>query len=55
MWLWSNLVELLLVLFLLVLVAYVVVRVASFAHFRTKLEYVRRLLRELKGEENGES
>lgn len=35
----------------LIVMAYVIVRVAAFAHFRTKLEYLRSALKELgKGE-----
>ena len=32
---------------LLVILAYAVTRAASFAHFRTKLEYLRNVLREI--------
>jgi hypothetical protein len=32
-----------------VILAYAVVRAASFAHFRTKLEYLRSVLKELRG------
>lgn len=40
---------------LLIIVAYAVVRVASFAHFRTRLEYLRSVLREIHGgRRNGE-
>ena len=40
---------------LLIIVAYAVVRVASFAHFRTRLEYLRGVLKELHGgRRNGE-
>ena len=35
--------------FLLVGFIYVAVRAASFAHFRTKLEYLRSVLKELRG------
>lgn len=34
---------------LLVILAYVLVRVASYAFFRTRLEYMRSVLRELNG------
>ena len=36
---------------LLVFFAYVIVRTASFAYFRTKLEYLRSVLKELHGGE----
>lgn len=36
-----------------VLIIYYSVRVASLAHFRTRLEYLRSAMRELKGEVNG--
>ena len=39
----------------LVVLAYVIVRAASFAHFRTKLEYLRSVLKELHGgRQNGQ-
>ena len=44
-----------LLLFLLIFWAYAVVRAGSFAYFRTKLEYIRQMMKEMKGEENGES
>ena len=39
---------------LALVVVYVLVRAASFAHFRTKLEYFRQMIKELdKGDPNG--
>lgn len=39
---------------LALVLVYVLVRAASFAHFRTKLEYFRQMLKELeKGDSNG--
>jgi len=43
----------LVVLLLLIIFAYAVVRVGSFAYFRTKLEYLRKMLSAMKGEEDG--
>ena len=37
----------------LIVFAYLLVRAASFAYFRTKIEYLRQMMKELKGEENG--
>jgi hypothetical protein len=36
---------------LVVIASYVLVRVCSFAYFRTKLEHARRVMREMRGEE----
>lgn len=38
----------------LIVLAYAIVRSASFAYFRTKLEYLRSVLKQLDGGHNGE-
>lgn len=37
----------------IIVLAYAVVRSASFAYFRTKLEYLRSVLKQVNGEHNG--
>lgn len=54
-WVWAV-VWLLATAPILIAVAYLIVRAASLAHFRTKLEYLRSMLKELgKGEHNGQT
>jgi hypothetical protein len=54
-WTWVPQLQLFLWLILLVVFAYLIVRAGSFAYFRTKMEYLRQMLKEMRREENGES
>ena len=50
---WAQQLQLFLWLLVLIVFAYLIVRAGSFAYFRTKMEYLRQMIKEMRGEENG--